>query len=109
VTKAGWCKKEVLASLLSGRIDFSDRYIKPSFSGLLTDIGGKISGLSSEAQNSVTLKQLIFGEKVDSPEATTLPVRFAVSLLKDRQGEIKLNVPVSGSLMIPNSACGKAL
>ena len=169
-----------LVTLQGGRIDFSDRYIKPSFSGLLTDIGGKISGLSSEAdqqadvrlqgsldqtspleitgkinplakdlfvdlkldftdieltrfttysakyagytiekgrlslglkyaiakreldaQNSVTLKQLTFGEKVDSPEATTLPVRFAVSLLKDRQGEISLNVPVSGSFDDP--------
>jgi hypothetical protein len=54
-----------------------------------------------DAQNSVTLKQLTFGEKVDSPEATTLPVRFAVSLLKDRQGEINLNVPVSGSFDDP--------
>jgi hypothetical protein len=41
-----------------------------------------------DAQNSLFLKQLTFGEKVDSPEATTLPVRFAVSFLKDRQGEI---------------------
>jgi hypothetical protein len=169
-----------LVTLQGGRIDFSDRYITPNFSGLLTDIGGKISGLSSEdnqqaevylqgkldqtspleitgkmnllskdlfvdlkvhftdieltrfttysakyagytiekgrlslglqyliakrkldAQNSLFLKQLTFGEKVDSPEATTLPVRFAVSLLKDRNGNINLNIPVSGSFDDP--------
>jgi len=38
---------------------------------------------------------------VDSPGATKLPVRFAVALLKDRKGEIHLDLPVSGSLDDP--------
>jgi len=45
-----------LVTLQGGRIDFTDRYIKPSFSGLLTDIGGKISGLSSEADQQADVR-----------------------------------------------------
>lgn len=54
-----------------------------------------------ESDNKVFLDQLTFGEKVDSPDAVKLPVRLAVSLLKDRQGQIHLDVPVSGSLDDP--------
>ena len=42
-----------------------------------------------------------FGDKVESPDATKLPVLFAVSLLKNSKGEIDLNLPVSGSLDDP--------
>lgn len=58
------------------------------------------------ATNQVFLDQLTFGEKVDSPDALDLPVRLAVSLLKNRQGEINLNLPVSGSLDDPQFSIG---
>lgn len=51
--------------------------------------------------NVVFIDQLNLGNKVDSPEATKLPVSLAVSLLKDRHGQIKLDIPVSGSLDDP--------
>jgi hypothetical protein len=35
------------------------------------------------ASNQIILNQLTFGDRVESPDATTLPVRFAVALLKD--------------------------
>jgi hypothetical protein len=38
---------------------------------------------------------------VESPKATKLPVKLAVALLKDRRGEIKLDIPVNGSLDDP--------
>ncbi|RZJ12134.1 MAG: DUF748 domain-containing protein, partial [Rubrivivax sp.] len=53
------------------------------------------------ASNQITLDQLTFGDKVESPDATTLPVRFAVALLKDRNGVVEVNLPVSGSLNDP--------
>ena len=53
------------------------------------------------AENNVVLDQLTFGEKVDSPTALKLPVLFAVSLLKDRNGVIDVNMPISGSLDDP--------
>lgn len=54
-----------------------------------------------EAKNQVILNQLTFGEKVDSPDATKLPVLLAVALLKDRHGVIDINLPVSGSINDP--------
>ncbi|HWA36297.1 MAG TPA: DUF748 domain-containing protein [Burkholderiales bacterium] len=54
------------------------------------------------AENQVYLDQLTFGaERIDSPTATTLPVTFAISLLKDRNGVIDLHLPISGSLDDP--------
>ncbi|HSD41702.1 MAG TPA: DUF748 domain-containing protein [Burkholderiales bacterium] len=53
------------------------------------------------AENNIYLDQLTFGEKVDSPTATKLPVTLAVALLKDRNGVIDVNLPISGSLDDP--------
>lgn len=54
-----------------------------------------------EAKNDILIDQLTLGEKIDSPKATKLPVGFAISLLKDRNGEIKLDIPVSGEIDNP--------
>ena len=59
-----------------------------------------------DAKNSVFLDQFTFGDPVESPEATKLPVRLAVSLLKDRNGEIALDIPVSGELNDPKFSVG---
>jgi uncharacterized protein involved in outer membrane biogenesis len=59
-----------------------------------------------QASNQIILNQLTFGERVDSPDATSLPVRFAVALLKDRDGVIDVNLPVSGSLNDPQFSVG---
>ena len=167
-------------TLQGGNVNFSDKYIKPNYSASLVEIGGRVSGLSSEesrladidlrgklensapleivgkinplakdlfldlrvgfrdmdlsplspyagryagygiqkgklslnlkyhiekrkleSENKIFLDQFTFGEAVDSPDATKLPVRFAVALLKDRKGEIHLDLPVSGSLDDP--------
>lgn len=61
----------------------------------------KIRNKNLDAQNRIYMDQLTFGDKVKSPDATSLPVRLAVSLLKDRNGIINLDVPVSGDLSDP--------
>ena len=58
------------------------------------------------ASNQVVLNQLTFGEKIASPEATKLPVLLAVALLKDRNGVIDLNLPISGSINDPQFSVG---
>ncbi len=167
-------------TLQGGKIEFSDKSIKPEFSMRLSEIGGRISGLSAEenttadvelraklndyapleitgkinplkedlfvdlkasikdldlspgtpysgkfvgytiekgklsfdlkylivkrkleSQNQIFFDQFTFGDKVESPQATKLPVKLAVALLKDRKGEIKLDLPVTGSLDDP--------
>jgi hypothetical protein len=163
-----------------GKVNFSDQYIKPNYSASLVEIGGRVSGLSSEegrladvdlrgklensspleivgkinplakdlyldlnvdfrdmdlspvspyagryagygiekgkltlnlkyhiekrkleSVNKVFLDQFTFGGPVESPRATKLPVKLAVALLKDRKGEIHLDLPVTGSLDDP--------
>ena len=59
-----------------------------------------------DAKNSIFLDQFTFGDPVESPEATKLPVRLAVSLLKDRKGEIALDIPVTGELNDPKFSVG---
>ena len=167
-------------TLQAGTIDFHDYSVEPNFSRELSEIGGKISGLSSEAstmadvelrgkydhdapleivgkinplredlfvdlkasfkdmelspatpysgkyvgyvidkgkfsfdvqyfienrkldsKNNIFIDQLTLGDKVESPGATKLPVKLAVALLKDRRGQIKLDIPVTGSLDDP--------
>ena len=65
---------------------------------------GKLKG-----QNLVTLDQLTLGEKVNSPDATTLPVKLGIAILKDRSGKIDLDVPVEGSLGDPEFKLGKVI
>jgi len=66
----------------------------------------KVDGGKLEASNQIFLDQLTFGEKVNSPDATGLPVLFAVSLLQNRRGEIDVNLPISGSLDDPQFSVG---
>ena len=172
-------------TLVGGTINFTDKFIKPRFSGNLLEIGGRITGLTSQegtlaevdlrgmyeryapleitgkinplredrhmelkasfkemdltaltpysgryagyviekgklsfqmeylivknkldAKNSIFLDQLTFGDKVESPDATKLPVKLGIALLKDRKGEINLDIPVSGDLDDPQFSLG---
>ena len=167
-------------TLQAGTIDFHDYSVEPNFSRELSEIGGRISGLSSDAstmgdielrgkydhsapleivgkinplredlfvdlkvsfkdmdlspvtpysgkyigyvidkgkfsfdvqyfienrkldsKNNIFIDQLTLGDKVESPDATKLPVKLAIALLKDRRGQIKLDIPVTGSLDDP--------
>ena len=172
-------------TLQGGNINFSDRHIKPNFSANLLQIGGRISGLSSDegsladvslmgklenhapleikgeinplredlfvdlkvdfkemdlssltpyarkfvgytiqkgkmsldlhyliekrsldARNNIFLDQFSLGDKVESPDATKLPVKLAMSLLKNSNGEIDLNLPVTGEIDDPEFSVG---
>ena len=66
----------------------------------------KIENDLLEAENRVFVDQLTFGDPVESATATKLPVNLAVSLLKNRNGEIDLNLPISGSLNDPQFSIG---
>lgn len=53
------------------------------------------------AENKLLLEDLQLGEKVDSKDAMDLPIRLAVALLKDTQGNIEIQLPVQGNLNSP--------
>lgn len=53
------------------------------------------------ASNAVLIRNLSLGERIDHPDAMSLPLDLAVSLLRNRRGEISLNIPLSGSMDDP--------
>ena len=60
------------------------------------DLSYKIDKKVLTSQNKVFIDQFTFGKQVESDKATKLPVRLAIALLKDRKGEIHLDLPVAG-------------
>jgi hypothetical protein len=59
-----------------------------------------------EARNIVLIDQLTLGQRNNNPDATKLPVKLGVALLKDRNGRIELDVPVKGRLDDPKFRVG---
>lgn len=54
-----------------------------------------------KASNNLLIDQLVLGEKVDNPDAASLPLDLAIALLADSEGKIKLDMPITGSLDDP--------
>ncbi|WP_027802261.1 DUF748 domain-containing protein [Paraburkholderia dilworthii] len=73
---------------------------------LNVDLHYKLENDQLNADNHLFIDQLTFGDHVDNDTATKLPVRLAISLLKNSRGEIDVNLPVSGSLSNPEFSIG---
>ncbi len=65
------------------------------------DLQYKLNKEHLEGQNKIIIDQLTLGDKVESPDATSLPVKLAIALLKDSHGVIDLDIPISGDLNDP--------
>ncbi len=78
--------------------------------GTLTmELKYRLENRKLEAENRLLVDQFEFGEKVESKDATKLPVRLAVSLLRDKDGLIDLDLPIEGSLDDPKFRLGKVI
>jgi hypothetical protein len=73
---------------------------------LSVDIGYKIDNRQLTAEHRFVIDQLELGERVESPDAIHLPLKIAIALLKDRNGVIDINLPVTGSLDDPKFSLG---
>ena len=73
---------------------------------LFTDLHYQVDNRKLEAQHKIRIDQLEWGEATASKEEATLPVKFATSLLKDADGVITLDIPVSGTLDDPTLRIG---
>lgn len=62
-----------------------------------------------EGKNNIYIDQLTLGSAVKSPQAVNLPIKLAIALLKDRNGNIQLDLPVSGNLDDPKFRIGKVI
>ncbi len=68
---------------------------------LSMEVEYQVTANQLKGRNRIQLDQLTLGEKVNSPEATKLPIKLGLALLKDRSGVIELDVPVEGNLDDP--------
>jgi hypothetical protein len=73
---------------------------------LTTELHYKVVGRALDAQHHITVDQLEFGDKTASKDAVSLPIKLAVALLKDRNGVINLDIPVTGTLDDPQFRLG---
>lgn len=67
----------------------------------------RIERRNLRAENAVKLDQFYLGDPVQSPEATGLPVKLGLAILRDRKGVIAFPLPVEGSLDDPDIKYGK--
>jgi uncharacterized protein involved in outer membrane biogenesis len=90
-----YSEKYVGYNLSKGKLSFNLKY--------------KISQKQLEAENSIVVDQLTFGEKTNSQDATSLPVLLVVALLQDRKGRIEIDLPIRGDLSDPDFKYGKVV
>lgn len=70
------------------------------------DLGYFIDQGQLKGQNAVVLSDLVLGDKVDHPDAASLPLGLAVALLKDSNGVIDIDLPVEGDINDPQFRIG---
>jgi len=70
------------------------------------DLGYHIENSQLLGENSIILHDLTLGEVIESPDALNLPLQLAIALLKDSNGKIDIDLPVSGDLNDPQFAYG---
>jgi len=87
---------------------YSGKYVGyPITKGKLSlDLAYKISEKTLVGENKVLIDQITMGKKVESPDATSLPIPLALALLKDRKGQIDIDLPVRGNLDDPEFSYG---
>ncbi|MBU6478788.1 MAG: DUF748 domain-containing protein, partial [Xanthomonadaceae bacterium] len=90
---------------------YSDKYAGyPITSGRLTmDVHYMLDNGKLNADNHIFIEQLTFGDPVEGPGIKHLPVKLAVALLKNSQGQIDVHVPVTGSLDDPQFSVGSLI
>jgi hypothetical protein len=83
---------------LSPLTPYSGKYAgyKIEKGSLSFDLKYLINGTKLDADNKVVIDQLTLGDRVDSPDATKLPVGLAIVLLRDSEGKINLDIPLTG-------------
>jgi hypothetical protein len=70
------------------------------------DLHYKVDHGTLNADHTLVIDQLQLGEQIASPHTVKLPLRLAVALLKDRDGVIRIGLPVTGSLNNPQFSLG---
>jgi uncharacterized protein involved in outer membrane biogenesis len=62
-----------------------------------------------DSQNIVVIDNITLGNQVESPDAIDLPIKAAIAVMKNRNGEIHLDVPIRGDLNDPTFSLRKII
>jgi hypothetical protein len=73
---------------------------------LSIDVAYLVENRTLTAKQRFVIDQLELGERVESEDAVHLPLKLAVALLKDRNGVIDIDLPMTGSLDDPQFRMG---
>jgi len=73
---------------------------------LSIDVAYKVENRQLTANQKFHIDQLQLGDRIESPDAVKLPLKLAVALLKDRNGVIDIDLPMTGSLDDPQFRLG---
>ncbi|MBE9530198.1 MAG: DUF748 domain-containing protein [Proteobacteria bacterium] len=73
------------------------------------DLKYRVDNSTFTGDNKILVDRLTLGDKVDSPDATKLPVALGVALLKGVDGRITLQVPISGNVKDPQFDFGQTI
>ena len=71
------------------------------YKGSTTSRSGQLN-----SQNSIKVYDLIVGDKINGNALFAMPLKFGVFLLKDKNGIVNLDIPVSGNLNDPKFKIG---
>ncbi|MFH1120087.1 MAG: DUF748 domain-containing protein [Bacteroidota bacterium] len=97
--------------LLSDINPYSVYYVATPFvqGRLFFESNTNIKDQKLKSENKLRIEQISVGEKIKNSTAMNLPVKLAVSLLKDLDGNINVSIPVVGDLNDPTYKWGRAL
>ena len=73
------------------------------------DLDYAIEDSRLNARNNILLHDLMLGDHVASENSTSLPLKLAIALLKDRNGRIDVDLPISGDLDNPEFQLGSVI
>ncbi len=73
------------------------------------DLDYEVTGSRIDASNRVIMDRLTLGQAVASEEAVNAPVKLGLVLLRDGNGVIDVNLPVSGDLDSPDFRVGQVV
>ncbi len=87
---------------------YSQRYVgyKIKKGKLFLDLDYLIVDKKLDSKNRVVLDQLTLGDRVESPDALKLPIKLALAVLKNREGQIIVELPVTGNIDDPQFDLG---
>jgi hypothetical protein len=76
---------------------------------MAADLSYAISERHFKSTNVFTIDQFELGSKVESADAMHVPMKLAVAVLRDRNGQIVLDVPAEGSVDDPEFRLGRVI